>query len=300
MARSRETNQAALILRIGLGLVFTIGGWSKLSQLLSATAHDGLVASYTGSAGYINSFFMEFLFGGAGGSLTPSFFLTALSTFELISGLFLLAGVLVRPLALIYAFLLWAFVIALPVVTAPGVDPSVAAFRSPEILVQIRDIGLSGLMFILFNVGAGSYALDHRLGFEAVDRSVPHWNYLGLVLRLSLGAIFVVGGVFAGMDHIPTFATNNWLLLAIGVVLLAGHGARYAGYAVGLVMLYYIGTKVNFDASLISNLNGIKRELALLSASIVLGLKGGGELYTLRSAGQWLTSLGTGKASAQE
>ncbi len=297
MAEPKATQQTGLILRIGLGLVFTIGGWSKLSQLISANAHDGLVASYTGSTGYINSFFMEYLFASERSWLTPDIFLTSLSTFELISGIFLLAGLIVRPLALIYAFLLWSFVIALPVVTAPGVDPSIAVFRSPEILIMIRDIGLSGLMFILFNVGAGPYALDHRLGLERRDREVPAWDYLGLLLRLSLGVIFLVGGIFAGMDHIATFAVTSWLLLPIGLVMLVGHGARYAGLAAAFVMIWYIGTKLNFDASLISNLNSFKRELALLSAGIVLGLKGGGGLYTLAHGGRWLSSLGAGRGS---
>jgi|OM-RGC.v1.029007504 hypothetical protein len=43
-----------------------------------------------------------------------------LSVFELVSGLLLIVGLVVRPLSLAYAFLLWSFVVALPVMTAPG------------------------------------------------------------------------------------------------------------------------------------------------------------------------------------
>ena len=115
--REISQEQVALVaafLRIGLGLVFVIGGISKLSLLLNANTHDGMVASYMGTAGYINTLFQDFLF-FEGSFLTPSVFLMLLSAFELVSGIALVAGFLIRPLALIYGFLLWSFVIALPV-----------------------------------------------------------------------------------------------------------------------------------------------------------------------------------------
>jgi len=59
--------ETATILRIGLGLVFVIGGYNKLSQLLDPDRTAAIVGSYTGGKGYINEFFMNYLF--AGGSL---------------------------------------------------------------------------------------------------------------------------------------------------------------------------------------------------------------------------------------
>ena len=184
----------ALVLRSGLGLVFLIGGISKLSLLLNSATHDGMVANYMGTSGYINELFQQYLFTGAiGGIITPSLFLTSLSTFELLSGIALLAGLMVRPLALIYGFLLWSFVFSLPVMTVPGIDIGVKTYTSPAIFVQIRDIALSGMMFVLFNLGAGYKSIDSKF---ITPPNTVNWNVLGLLLRLSLGLMFIVSGFF--------------------------------------------------------------------------------------------------------
>ncbi|WP_299729287.1 DoxX family membrane protein [uncultured Endozoicomonas sp.] len=149
-----QTALIASFLRVGVGLLFVIGGLSKLSLLLNSTTHDGMVANYMGTEGYINTLFQAYLFSD-GSLLTPSVFLKTLSAFELVSGFFLIVGFMVRPLALFYGFLLWSFVVALPVHTVPGVEVDVKTYTSPAIFVQIRDITLSGMMFVLFNLGAG-------------------------------------------------------------------------------------------------------------------------------------------------
>ncbi len=272
----------ALALRVGLGLVFVIGGWNKLSQLLDPAREAALVGAYTSPHGYINAFFADFLFTGRLGEwLTPWGFLTMLSTFELLAGLALIAGLLVRPLALIYGFLLWTFVMALPVVTAPGVAVDVKTFTAPAMLVQIRDIALSGLMFTLFNLGPGALSSDARLfGSEALQPKVG-WDSLGLLVRLSMAAPLIVGGIFGGLAGIPTFATPSWILFVLGIVLASGVGVRIVGVAVVPVMLWYIWTKTSVDKSLIANLNGFKRELAFLAVGGVLAYGGGGPKYTL-------------------
>ncbi len=278
----------ALALRVGLGLVFVIGGWNKLSQLLDPAREAALVGNYMGPHGYINEFFAQYLFTGPIGDwLTPWAFLTALSTFELLSGLALVAGILVRPLALIYGFLLWSFVMALPVVTVPGVEVAVKTFTAPAMLVQIRDIALSGMMFVLFNLGPGAFSQDARLFGSAASQPKVGWDNLGLLLRLSIAAPLVVGGIFGGLDGISTFATARWILLPLGVLLALGVGVRAIGGAVAAVMLWYIWTKISLDKSLIANLNGFKRELAFLSASGVLAYAGGGPKYTLLAAVEW-------------
>lgn len=280
--KPRRIEIAALALRLGLGIVFVIGGANKLNQLMDPETHDGLVASYTGATGYINSFFLDYLFGGRFGSwLTADFFLTLLSSFELVTGLLLVAGLAVRPLSLIYGFLLWSFVMALPVVTAPGVIVDEAVIRSPAMLVQIRDIGLSGMMFVLFGLGAGAYSLDRRWGLGSPDRGLRSWDHPGLLLRLSVGFVFLVGGAFAGLDHIQSFATPGWILLILGLLLISGFGVRLAGYAAAAVILWYLAVKLSLDKSLIANLNGIKRELALFVAGGLLGWLGGGAKFTI-------------------
>lgn len=277
----------ALVLRVGLGCVFVIGGWNKLSQLIDPQREAALVGTYMSPHGYINQFFADYLFTGRFGDwLTPWVFLTTLSTFELTAGLALIAGLLARPLALVFGFMLWSFVFALPVATAPGIAVTVDTFTAPAMLVQIRDIALSGMMFVLFNLGAGALSADGKLFGTSAERQTPDWNSLGLLLRLSIAAPMLVGGAFAGLPGIQSFATPGLILLAAGALLASGTAVRLVGIAVAAVMIYYIGHKVNVDASLIANLNGFKRELAFLAAGAVLAVAGGGHKFTVAALGK--------------
>jgi len=274
-------DQAALALRVGLGLVFIIGGMSKLSLLLGSATHDGMVANYMGTAGYINTIFQQFLFpSGTDGFLTPSGFLTALSAFEFFSGIALVAGFLVRPLALFYAFLMWTFVVSLPVLTVPGVDVTVKTYTSPALFVQVRDVALSGMFFTLFNLGSGALSVDNRYFSQ---RKNINWEVLGLLLRFSLAMVFIVAGFFGSFAKIATFGTWQPLLAVIGLLLIFGNEqvVRAAGVAVIAVMLWYMFQKLNLDKGIIANLNGIKREFALAACGGALLMLGGGTLFTL-------------------
>ncbi|MBI3285616.1 MAG: DoxX family protein [Burkholderiales bacterium] len=279
--RKEVVERATSLLRIGLGLVFVIGGLAKLNLLLgTSAAHDGMVAQYLGSAGYINSLFQQYLFSGTS-LLSPSVFLTALSFFELASGLAFIAGVFIRPLSLFYGFLLWTFVVALPTNTVPGVSLSVETYTAPAILVQMRDIALSGMMFVLFNLGAGKASLDRKWFPHQSDIS---WNTLGLLLRFSLGMVFIVAGFFGGFAHIANFASNHWLLALIGLVMIFGDAVLVraaAAFAMG-VFIWFMLHKLNFDKSALANLNSFKREFALLGAAAMLLMLGGGDAFTGR------------------
>ncbi len=269
----------ASLLRIGLGIVFIIGGFNKLSQLLDPERTNAIVGSYTGGKGYINEFFMNFLFSG-NSFMTPWGFLTALSTFELISGVALVIGLMVRPLALIYAFLLWTFVFSLPVVTTPGVESNINTYTSPAMFVQIRDIALSGFMFVLLILGSGRYSADSVIMTNGVNTEHANWENLGLLLRLSLAAPLIIGGLFGGYAQIATFATYQPILFLLGALLIAGIRSREAAAAVVLVMLWFMFTKLNMDKSVIANLNGFKREFAFIAAALVIVLRGSGSAYT--------------------
>ncbi len=273
----------AFALRLGIGSVFIFGGWNKFFKLIDPDTQSALVGSYMGSAGYVNSFFTQYLF-TSDGVFTPWMFLTLLSGFELLSGIMIVLGLLVRPLALIYAFLVWTFVMALPVVTTPGVEVSNKTYLAPAILVQIRDITLSGLLFMLYNLGSGLRSLDEKIFGPESIKSIAKWEHLGLLLRLSLAAMLLVAGFFHGMANIKTFDIPSILLIIAGLAMLVEErAARIAGGVLALMMLYYMLSKLSLDKSLIGNLNAIKREFAFLAGGLVLALRGGGDLYTLRS-----------------
>lgn len=274
-----DNADTATILRTGLGLVFVIGGYSKLSQLLDPERSHGIVSNYIGGKGYINEFFLDFLFAG-NSMISPWSFLTTLSTFELISGVALIAGLMVRPLALIYAFLLWTFVFSLPVVTTPGVEATISTYTSPAMFVQIRDIALSGMMFVLLSLGSGRLTADKWIITNGLNSDHANWHSLGLLLRLSVAAPLIIGGMFGGYAQIATFASYQPLLLVTGLLLAIGIRCREAAAVVAMIMIWFMMTKIDFDKSLIANLNGFKREFAFLAAGIVIALRGAGNAYT--------------------
>ncbi len=232
----------------------------------------------------INQTFLDWLFSGQlPGFVTPWSFLTVLSAFELVSGVMLMVGVLVRPLAVVWALLLWSFVVSLPVVTTLGVKPPAPTYTSPAMLVQIRDIALSGLFFVLYNLGAGARSLDAML-FGRPASLGRDWQPLGLLLRLSLGAVFLIGGFFAGFGKITTFGMPGVLLAIIGLGLVAGVGTRYFAVAAAGVLLWFMLAKLGSANGVIGYLNSVKREFALLAAAGVLAAVDGGRLFALDRA----------------
>lgn len=293
----------ALALRVGLGLVFISGGIAKLERLLTPAKSNGIVEQYVGPLGYINQTFLDWLFASPlGAVLTPWSFLTALSAFELVSGIMLVVGLMVRPLALFWAFLLWSFVFSLPVVTTPGVTPAAKTYMSPAEFVQIRDIALSGFFFALYNLGPGARSVDHaRYGLpETLGRD---WEPLALLTRLSLGAAFLVGGLFAGYDNIVTWGMPGLLLAIVGAGLVAGVGARWFALAAAAVMLWFMLAKLPGASGVIAWFNAVKREFAILAAAGVVAWAGGGRMFTLDKAwgslaAWWETYAGTPRSAS--
>ncbi|MEM7531876.1 MAG: DoxX family protein [Chloroflexota bacterium] len=276
--------QTALILRVGVGLVFFAGGIAKLSKLLVPSTQADMVNLYLSPGGYINQFFVDYLFvdGVLSTIMTPWFFLTSLSALEFIAGVALIVGLGVRAFSLLFAFLCWSFVIALPVVNAPEFEIITKTHTAPSILVMIRDIAISGILFVLYNIGPGAWSMDSKLFGAAETNEHVNWDALGLLLRLSIGFVFLVGGAFYGMENIKSFA-HPAILTAIGLVLLIGNGARYAGMVGIVVLLWYMVGTMGLDKGIIGNLNSVKREFALLASTIVLAVLGGGNSHTLLS-----------------
>lgn len=280
---SSKFELAALALRIGLGLVFFSGGLNKLLLLLNSATSEKMVNNYMGTSGYVNAFFTDYLFSSSSSILTPYSFLTILSSMEFILGVMLIVGFLVRPISLISGFMLWTFVIALPTETVPTVVLDVKTYTSPAILVMIRDIALSGMMFALYNLGSGSYSIDNKYSqnfkFLQANKNI-NWDSLALLLRLSLGVVLIVGGLFAGLDHIQSFKSSAFLLVILGFAIVF-FDIKYLGYILAAFFLYYLVVKLNFDKGLVGYLNSVKRELALFAASLVLGYLGSGKSHII-------------------
>lgn len=184
-------------------------------------------------------------------------------------------------MALVWGLLFWSFVAALPVATAAGVDPELSTHRSPALLVLARDIGLSGLFFTLFIIGAGRYSVDGRWIGAAATRHTLNWDALGLLLRLSVALPLLIGAAFHGFDHIQSFGMPAWLLVILALLLLANVGVRAAGVVTTLLMGWFIIGNFELGRSLIANMNAVKREFAFLAAAIVLAACGGGRLFSV-------------------
>lgn len=288
----------ALALRVGLGLVFVSGGVAKLERLLTPAKAKGIVDQYVSPLGYINQTFLDWLFASPlGAVLTPWNFLTALSAFELVAGIMLIAGLMVRPMAVLWALLLWSFVVSLPVVTTPGVQLTAKTYMSPAEFVQMRDIALSGFFFVLYNLGPGAMSLDHAR-FGLAPSLGRDWEPLGLLLRLSLGMAFLIGGLFAGYDNIATWGMPGIVLVVIGAGLIGGVEVRWFALAAAAGMIWFMLVKLAGAASAIAWFNAVKREFAILAAAGTIAWAGGGRMFTLDKAldtvAEWRRIYGRG------
>ncbi|MEQ8207377.1 MAG: hypothetical protein RIA65_14490, partial [Woeseia sp.] len=139
--------------------------------------------------------------------------------------------------------------------------------------------GLSGLCFILLNLGSGAGSIDRVVMKRGAAPTEVNWNAYGLLLRLSVASVFIVGGFFAGYDHIKTFIDLPALLIAVGVVMASGHAVRPAAIAAFAIIAWYCISTLNPDNSVWGNFNAIKRELAFLAASGILIVYQGGRAF---------------------
>ena len=277
----------ALALRAGLGLVLLVGGWNKLSHLIDPARRRGARRPLLGPAGVHQRF--------------------------------------LRPISICRRARRMDLAVAVPDRTIldragerhrPHRRPPGAAARSRlgPAAVDLRDrdpgrhrSGRGGRgpdLHLARPAGAGARrgalgddvrALQPRCRLGQLGRTPlwlaararTDWNNLGLLLRLSLALPLLVGGAFAGLDHIQSFAATPWLLVPLGVLIAAGAGGvsgRAASLATALVMLWFMATRVSLDATLIANLNAFKREFALLAAAGVLAYAGGGARFSWRGA----------------
>ena len=111
-----------------------------------------------------------------------------------------------------------------------------------------------------------------------------------MLLRLSLAAVFAIGGFFAGYGKIVTFGMPAVSLAAIGIGLAAGIGVRFFAAAACAVLLWFLAAKIGAAPAVIGYFNSVKREFALLAAAGVLTAVGGGRLFVIGHAHKGLAS----------
>ena len=195
--------------------------------------------------------------------------------------------------------MLWSFVIALPVVTTNGVDPGVSTYMAPALLVQIRDVALSGIMFVLFGLGSGLRSLDVQ-GVRQRGRATDHELGCRPVCCCACRrpSCSSSAGPFAGMPNIKTFIEPGVVLFALGLMLLwGGRAARYAAGATCAVLLIYMLGKIGIDKGLLGSLNAVKREVALFAGAFVIAARGCGELWTVTDVARRLNEGFTAAAA---
>jgi putative oxidoreductase len=135
LGSERIRDEALLIARILLAVLFLVFGWLKL------TDYSWTVAYMTQS-----------------GAPLPSVAALVAIVIEFFGGIALILGVWTRPLAVLFAFFtLAAGLIGHPYWTMTGAD------RLMNMMHFYKNVSLMGGFFLLYVTGAGKYAIDARL-----------------------------------------------------------------------------------------------------------------------------------------
>jgi putative oxidoreductase len=135
LGSERIRDEALLVARILLAVLFLVFGWGKL------TDYSGTVAYLTHS-----------------GVPLPSV-AALVGVFEFFGAIALILGVWTRPLAVLFAFFtLAAGLIGHRYWTMTGAD------RFMNMINFYKNVSLMGGFFLLYVTGAGKYSIDARLG----------------------------------------------------------------------------------------------------------------------------------------
>ena len=136
LGSERIRDEAFLIARILLAVLFLVSGWAKL------TDYSGTVAYMTQS-----------------GAPQPSIAALVAIVIEFFGAIALILGVWTRPLAVLFAFFtLAAGLIGHRYWTMTGAD------RFMNMINFYKNISLMGGFFLLYVTGAGKYSIDAGLG----------------------------------------------------------------------------------------------------------------------------------------
>jgi putative oxidoreductase len=135
LGSERIRDEALLIARILLAVLFLVFGWGKLTD-------------YSGTVAYLTQ----------SGVPLPSV-AALVGVFEFFGAIALILGVWTRPLAVLFAFFtLAAGLIGHRYWTMTGAD------RFMNMINFYKNVSLMGGFFLLYVTGAGKYSIDARLG----------------------------------------------------------------------------------------------------------------------------------------
>ena len=149
LGSERIRDEALLIARILLAVLFLVFGWGKLTD-------------YSGTVAYMTQV----------GAPLPSVAALVAIVIEFFGGIALILGVWTRPLAVLFAFFcLAAGLIGHPYWTMMGADRfmSMSFERFMNMINFYKNVSLMGGFFLLYVTGAGKYSID-----ASVISSVGH------------------------------------------------------------------------------------------------------------------------------
>ncbi len=259
-ARWPEEGQVPLLLRVGIGAVWIYGG--LVGKLLAPSPELlGLTARWQPFPG------------------DPAAFLKAAGVFEILLGLLLIRGWMVRSVAAVQSALLVCFTIGLAVVM-------------PQALVRLmggisKNVALLAAGLCLVLLGGERHTTDRSV---RVVRAVP------LILRLGLGFVWIYEGILpkwlfpspaeveivasTGLVHfhIPLFLKLLGVAeAALGFTILAGLWVRgLAVLQVGLLSAFTAIIGWTSPGTLVDPLGGLAKNLGLLGGVLALYRTGGG------------------------
>ena len=144
LGSERIRDEALLIARILLAVLFLVFGWGKLTD-------------YSGAVTYMTQT----------GVPLPSVAALVAIGIEFFGAIALILGVWTRPLAVLFAsFCLVAGLIGHPYWTMMGADRffNMSFERFMNMINFYKNVSLMGGFFLLYVTGAGKYSLDARLG----------------------------------------------------------------------------------------------------------------------------------------
>lgn len=251
---ARRWDTGVGVLRVGLGLVFIIGGLKLVAPTLFGLAgREALAASFTDpTTGFIAPWLAERISGDLG--IAVSTFLFAQGIAEMILGLFLVAGVGTRMVALNAAVMFWLFTVAAPEAGAVRLG---------------RDVALAAVAVALVGTGGGRGSFDWRRA-KRPEPPAPRRDLALLLIRLGLAYTLLTAGVFTGgnFDNLLNTTLPVPLVVLLGLTLAAGVGPRWVMIPVAVWLVYLLPTELA-DHQLFSGLDTVKREIGLSVAALL-------------------------------